>query len=141
MFGYLAEFWDSISEAVVGGTTYTVAWFEQVGNAVAGGIGNILLSPLKVIVDFFLAIAYLLKCLWAVINLILSFFSFLFEWIYNLFEIVLTTPPTTGEVIFDTNWISFFTSIPLFTLLLDIMVWCLIFLAIWKITTKILPKI
>ena len=37
MWGYLSEFWDAITE--VGG--YTIAWFQSVGNAVAGAIGSI----------------------------------------------------------------------------------------------------
>lgn len=37
MWGYLSEFWDSVVE--VGG--YSVAWFQSLGNAVAGAIGGI----------------------------------------------------------------------------------------------------
>jgi len=37
MWGYLSEFWNAITQ--VG--DYTVAWFQSVGNAVAGAIGGL----------------------------------------------------------------------------------------------------
>ncbi len=37
MWGYLSEFWN----AITGVGDYTIAWFQSVGNAVAGSIGGL----------------------------------------------------------------------------------------------------
>ena len=37
MWGYLSEFWNAITEVI----EYPVAWFQSVGNAVAGAIGGL----------------------------------------------------------------------------------------------------
>jgi hypothetical protein len=38
MWGFLTEFWGAITEVVVGGATYTVSFFQSIGNAVAGAV-------------------------------------------------------------------------------------------------------
>lgn len=48
MWGYLSEFWDSITE--VG--DYAVEWFESVGNAVAGAIGGLFDTLIHYIYDY-----------------------------------------------------------------------------------------
>lgn len=49
MWGYLLEFWDAIIQ--VG--DYTIEWFEQIGNAVAGAIGGLFEDLIHHIYDVF----------------------------------------------------------------------------------------
>jgi len=49
MWGYLSEFWGAVTQ--VG--DYTVAWFESIGNAVAGAIGGIFEDLTHHIYDIF----------------------------------------------------------------------------------------
>lgn len=76
-FGFLTEFWDSIAEVVISGGTYTVDWFKSLGNAVAGAVGNIFIIPLKAIVEFGLAIAYIFKIIILIAKNFFGYFEYL----------------------------------------------------------------
>lgn len=75
MWGYLNEFWNAIIQ--VG--DYTIEWFEQIGNAVAGAIGGLFEDLIHHIYDVF----YIAN--WFVDNLS-DMFSIAFKplaWIFN----------------------------------------------------------
>lgn len=72
VWGYLSEFWNSITDVVVGGATYTIAFFESIGNAVAGAVGSLFDDLIHHIYDVFL------------------FFSWLLDNLKNLFSIIFT---------------------------------------------------
>lgn len=111
MIGFLSEFWNAITAATEG----TIEWFQSVGNAVAGAIGNLLFYPLQAIIDFGLAWAYLLDRLFNIINyLILPFFymfDFLAAFVAGAFE-----PQEVDLLITNSdNLQTFFNSLPLFS--------------------------
>lgn len=62
-FGHLAEFWDSITGYIATTTAstieYGVNFFQNIGSAVAGAIGSVLILVLHPIIDFMLALYYL----------------------------------------------------------------------------------
>ena len=77
-WGYLGEFWNSITQ--VG--TYTIEWFENIGNAVAGALGNLFeflnhsLSDVFIFgAWFFSTLGQLLIKLWLPVNYVFNFIS------------------------------------------------------------------
>jgi len=77
-WGYLQEFWN----AITGVGDYTIAWFQSVGNAVAGALGNLFefvnhsLSDVFIFGGWFFSIlGNLLGKLWLPINFIFNFFT------------------------------------------------------------------
>jgi len=77
-WGYLGEFWN----AITGVGDYTIAWFQSVGNAVAGAVGNLFefvnhsLSDVFVFGGwFFSVLGNLIGKLWLPINYIFNFFK------------------------------------------------------------------
>ena len=65
IWGYLSEFWDNITEVVVStlgnSITYTIEFFQSVGNAVAGAIGSLFDDLIHHIYDVFLVIYWLFE--------------------------------------------------------------------------------
>jgi len=63
VWGYLSEFWNSITETVVStlgdSITYTVEFFQSIGNAVAGAIGSLFDDLIHHTYDVFLVTYWL----------------------------------------------------------------------------------
>ena len=110
-FGYLLEFWDSITDAVVGSTTYTIEFFEQIGNAVAGAIGNIFWYPLHLLVDVFVWLSYLFAVLKAIFFLLISPLNFIYNFLVTFLNNVFADPiSSTG--FFDIQTVNFLHGLP-----------------------------
>lgn len=77
-WGYLSEFWNAIIQ--VG--DYTIEFFQSIGNAVAGAIGNLFDFLIHSLSDvfifggwFFSTLGLLFSKLWLPVNYIFAFFS------------------------------------------------------------------
>lgn len=118
MIGYLSEFWSAVTSA----TADTAEWFQSLGNAVAGALGNLLFYPLQVIVDFGLAIAYLFSRLFDIIAYLMApfiyFFGFLIAAINALFTTI--TPPDSVIPVTTTTLFTTLGTIPLFPVFLGV---------------------
>jgi len=112
---YLGQFWDAITAATEG----TVEWFESLGNAVAGALGNLLFYPLQAIFDVLLAIAYLFNLLWLFLSFLFKPILFLGVFLVNAFTGIFE--PVAPEDIFGgvdfAPAIAFFEALPLWSLL------------------------
>jgi len=111
MIGFLNEFWSAITSATEG----TVEWFQSLGNAVAGALGNLLFYPLQAVIDFGLAIAYLMNQLLSLISYLISpflyFFTFLGAVLNYMFQPAtasVSLPPLTTSIITVLNIIPYF---------------------------------
>lgn len=112
MWGYLAEFWDSVAEVVIGGVTYTVDWFESIGNAVAGAVGNLFEGLFRHINDAFVFLGWtgeILKELFAIILMPLEYLYNFFAGLFGSF----TTDPITPD--FTIPGSQYYSAIPYFT--------------------------
>jgi len=108
-WGYLGEFWNAITE--VG--DYTIAWFQSVGNAVAGAIGSLFEDLIHHIYDFFYIAQYLLDNLGDLFAIIFTPLTWIFNFVKGFFVSAFATPPDPEiEWIFPDNVIAFFNSIP-----------------------------
>lgn len=123
MWGYLSEFWNSITQVVVEAGTYTIDWFESVGNAVAGAIGGLFEDLVHHLYDVFYSVQWLLDGLQ-------NFFSIIFSpvvWALNFGKGFITTafasPDELGLEIGEVGEISasvfaFFDAVPYFNYIL-----------------------
>lgn len=80
---FLSDFWDSVVDAVVGGTTYTIEWFQQIGLAVAGALGYVFAFILKFFWDFGQVAIYYLQGLFSIFSLVFKPFVFLTDFFTN----------------------------------------------------------
>lgn len=132
MIPYLSQFWDSITSA----TADSVEWFQSLGNAVAGAMGNILLYPLQVMVDFGLAIVYFVSQVWSLISIFFAPFWFVVAWataVVNAATQTYQTSPLFSEVTADVS--NFFNSLPYWSALTSVIaagIWFAVFYSTLK---------
>jgi len=111
MFGYLSEFWDSITAE----TSETIAWFQSVGNAVAGAIGKVLLMPLQVVVDFGLASGWIISNIGQIIFSLLAPFKFIAIFFSSFISSISTMPSANNLFTQNTQALGFLQSFPLWS--------------------------
>lgn len=81
MWGYLSEFWDSVVE--VGG--YSVAWFQSLGNAVAGAIGGIFEDLTHHFYDIFYIAQWFLSNLGEILLTVFTPLTWIFNFVKGFF--------------------------------------------------------
>lgn len=113
MWGYLAEFWDKL--AVVG--DYTVAWFQGIGNAVAGAVGSLFEDLIHHFYDIFYVIWWLLDGLQNLFVVIFRPLTWIFNFGKGFFDTAFKTPAELGIEIgsigsFSSNVQAVFSAIP-----------------------------
>ena len=81
MWGYLVEFWDAIIQ--VG--DYTIEWFEQIGNAVAGAIGGLFEDLIHHIYDIFYIAEWFLDNLSQMLATAFTPLSWIFNFVRGFF--------------------------------------------------------
>jgi len=92
VWGYLSEFWDAITDVIVGGTTYTIAWFEGIGNAVAGAIGALFEDLIHHIYDVFYICQYLVDNLGNLFAIVFTPLTWIFNFVKGFFISAFTAP-------------------------------------------------
>ena len=113
MWGYLAEFWDKLT--AVG--DYTVAWFQGIGNAVAGAVGSLFEDLIHHIYDIFYTIWWLLDGLQNLFVVIFRPLTWIFNFGKGFFDTAFKTPAELGITIgdigsFSSNVQAVFNAIP-----------------------------
>jgi len=122
MWGYLTEFWDAIES--VGDTT--IAWFQQVGNAVAGAIGGLFEDLIHHIYDVFYIGEWFLDNLASMLLIAFRPLIWVFNFVKGFFvsatltieEMGLATSSVPELVIFTEDITNIFESFPYFDLLI-----------------------
>lgn len=79
MFSFIAQFWNSITSVLVGGVTYGIDFFQNIGVAVAGAIGSFFLVFLQYIYDFFVSITYVFQAFLNILPILLAPLYFIFD--------------------------------------------------------------
>lgn len=110
MFGYLSEFWNAITE--VGGTT--VAWFQSVGNAVAGAIGNLFYTALHYVNDTWVFLGWIFSIISQLVSLFLLPLTFVFNFLKGFVANVFA-PPVSFSYSWSTEILGVFNHIPYWT--------------------------
>lgn len=112
-WGYLGEFWNAITQVVVDAGTYTIEWFQSLGNAVAGAIGSLFEDLIHHIYDFFYIAQYILDNLGDLFAVIFTPLTWIFNFVRGFFISAFATPPPAEiEWVFSDEIINFYQSIP-----------------------------
>lgn len=112
-WGYLGEFWNAVAEVVVDANTYTIAWFQSLGNAVAGAIGSLFEDLIHHIYDVFYIAQYLLDNLADLFSIIFIPLTWIFNFVRGFFNSAFATPPEAGiSWVFSDSILNFYNSIP-----------------------------
>lgn len=122
-WGYLGQFWDAITEVAVGGATYTIDWFQSIGNAVAGAIGNLFDYVIRAFSDLIIFIGWSGQLLGDIFGAIISPLTFIFTF-FKAFFITLFSAPITPDFILPGQ--AFFNAIPYFDVFAGVLGACLI---------------
>jgi len=119
MWGYLSEFWDQIIQ--VG--DYTVAWFQGIGNAVAGAIGGLFEDLTHHFYDIFYIVQWFLSNLGDMLSTAFTPLTWIFNFVRGFFVSATSSLEALGIEIEEMdlmtdNLETFFDSVPYFDLLL-----------------------
>ena len=115
---YLTQFWNLITEE--GG--YSVAWFQSLGNAVAGALGGFLDTIFHSANDLFVFVSWLGYCLKMIFLSLLSPISYFFDVLRFFFGTAFTTP-SAPEITytFSDQVMAVFTAVPHWTILASVL--------------------
>jgi len=130
MIGFLAERWNAIVDAIVGGTTYTIQFFQMIGYAVAGALGLVFLTPLRFIVELSLTFGWLIKNIINLISILILPINYIAIILSHLIAgLIVTTTPTN---LFSVNnpMLNLFNQIPYWNILTGIIGSLIIFVGI-----------
>jgi len=120
MWGYLSEFWN----AIVSVGDYSVAWFQSVGNAVAGAIGGLFEDLTHHFYDIFYIIRWFLSNLGDMFVIAFTPLIWVFNFIRGFFVSATSSLEELGILIpemtiLSPNVLAFFDAFPYFSLLLS----------------------
>jgi len=132
IFGYLSQFWNSVTSA----TTDTVAWFQSVGNAVAGALGNLVLIPFRGLFEVILALGWTIVQIVHLVGVIFSPIVFLGIYLYKVSVSFFFTPVTTNLFTLDTSVMTFITAFPLMAIMFVVLTGLLYVVTAISIFTK-----
>jgi len=83
IWDYLSQFWDKLTSSTAGAIEYGIDYFQNIGNAVAGAIGNFFDAIFHSINDFIVYIAWFFHSLFKIFILILAPFHFIIVFVKN----------------------------------------------------------
>lgn len=112
IWGYLQQFWSNITDA----TANTVAWFQSVGNAVAGAIGGIFDATIHLLGDGGRVFAWLFGELKTIFVALLSPFNYVFVLLKNVIQSGFGSITNEIEPAWSTGVLGIFDAIPNWTI-------------------------
>jgi hypothetical protein len=92
MWGYLQEFWAQLQTITTNAWEYPASWFESVGNAVAGAVGNLFGFVLHFINDIGVLIGWIGTTLTAMFLLFFLPLQYIFLFLKNFFISAFSAP-------------------------------------------------
>jgi hypothetical protein len=109
LWGYLDEFWSQLTN--IG--DYTIAWFQGIGNAVAGSVGALFEDLIHHTYDCFYIAQYLIDNLGNLFAIIFTPLTWVFNFVKGFFVSAFATPvePTITWT-FSSDILAVFQSIP-----------------------------
>ena len=123
MWGFLGEFWNTITQTTINAWEYTVDWFQNIGIAVAGALGGLFDWLLHYLNDLFLFMGWLWHGITALFAIIISPFDFVFSFIYAFFNNALAAPVSINPAlsVVSTTTSEILNAIPYWTTLVYIL--------------------
>ena len=102
MWDYLSQFWDAITGVIVDAGSYSVEWFQNVGNAVAGAIGGMFSWLIHYFNDFFIFLGWTFSILKELILVFTLPIFFIFNFI-KAFTISAFSSPIVADASYSFN--------------------------------------
>lgn len=110
-WGYLSEFWNSVSSTTLNAWEYTTGWFQNVGNAVAGAVGNLFYNALHYLNDTWIFLGWIFSVLAQIVALFLLPLTFIFQFLKGFLSSVFAAP-TDFPFTWSTEVLTVFNAIP-----------------------------
>lgn len=123
VWDYLAQFWDAVVAVTVGGVEYTVGWFQAIGNAVAGAVGNLFEFLIRGFSDFIVFLGWSGEMLGDIFGAIISPLNFIFLFFKSFFVSLSSSPYVPDFTLFDHRY---FDVIPYFSVISGVLAMCFI---------------
>ena len=119
MWDYIAQFWDALTEVVVSAGTYSVEWFQNIGNAVAGAFGGLFDWIIHYINDFFIFLGWIFTMITQLIKTFTLPISYIFNFL-KAFTISAFSSPQTADLSysFSSEIMGVFEAIPYWNVIL-----------------------
>jgi len=125
MIPYLDDFWDLASETG-----------QDIGNAVAGALGNFLLYPLQCIVDFGLALGYALTQIMGIASYLLLPLNYVFDYV-KYFIVAASQPVVAAGTYSLAAYSSTFLALPGMTLVTSAIAGAMFLLLLMRLTASV----
>ena len=127
-WGFLGEFWNSITSQTLSAWEYTADWFRQIGLAVAGAIGSLFDFLIHYISDFFIFIGWLFSAIKEVFLAILLPIGYITAFLKGLITSMIKTPITPDFSVITPETMDIFESLPYWAVLSQVLGYCIIFI-------------
>jgi len=122
MWDYLSQFWDAITGVIVDAGSYSVEWFQSVGNAVAGAIGGMFSWLVHYFNDFFIFTGWIFSILKELILVFTLPIFFIFNFLKAFTISAFSSPITAGaSYSFDPETMAVFENIPYWTTIVSVL--------------------
>jgi len=114
VWSYLSQFWDSITEIVVTSGTYTVSWFQSIGNAVAGAIGSMFDNVFHLMLDVLTALGFYINILFNFFKALIVPFDYFFHYLISCISVLFSPLTYTSDLNYEmpSKVLEFFNAIP-----------------------------
>jgi len=122
MWDYLSQFWNAITETVVSVNTYTVEWFQNIGNAVAGAIGGMFSWLIHYLNDFFIFLGWVFSILKELISVFTLPIYYVFNFLKSFTISSFSTPILpSASYSFSPEIMSIFQSLPYWSVIISVL--------------------
>lgn len=111
-WGFLAEFWNSITSQTLNAWEYTTDWFRQIGLAVAGAIGGLFDFLIHYISDFFIFLGWLFMAVKELFLAMLLPISYITAFFKGFITNITKTPIAPATPIVGVATMEVFESLP-----------------------------
>lgn len=141
MWDYLSQFWDAITGVIVDAGSYSVEWFQNIGNAVAGAIGGMFSWLIHYFNDFFIFTGWIFSILKELVLVFTLPIFFIFNFLKAFTISAFSSPVIPGaEYYFSPGTMAVFQSIPYWNVMIGVLgmtILIVIGVAILKILLKV----
>lgn len=127
-WGFLGEFWNSISLQTLNAWEYTADWFRQIGLAVAGAIGSLFDFLIHYISDFFVFIGWLFSAIKELFLAILLPIGYIVAFLKGLITTMIKTPIAPDMPTITPETMEIFETLPYWAVLSQVLGYSIIFI-------------
>lgn len=122
MWDYLSQFWDAITGVVADAGTYSIEWFQNVGNAVAGAIGGMFSWLIHYFNDFFIFLGWIFSILKELISVFTLPVYYVFNFLKSFTTSAFSNPISPGvSYSFSPGVMSVFESLPYWNVIISVL--------------------